>query len=220
VQILHKSLFSNNTNMKIRFFFIIYLLSFQAFSQKEENKFIISIGAEYRITPFNLNTLKLEYVNFTSYDAFMSGVPVNINIRHLLNKNWDIGFKYHFRWDYLIQPNAENYLIFGLENIHKTFVSDYTFFLQKNFYLKENNKLNLSLGYNFMNHGAIIEKYSNYKRESIRYNINSFNTEIFYQYKFFHIGLGVYWAPEFLKNITIEELYLPYFSLYFDLFKF
>jgi len=209
--------------MKKYLFLFTIIITLNSFSQYKSNssRFKLGVGAEYRLTPVNENTIKIEYVNFTSYDAFISGVPVNFNLHYLMNEDWEVGFKYHFRFDYLAEPTTDNYTVLEIKQVNKILIVDYSLFIQKNFKLKDNNFLNLEIGYNFMNNGAIIEKYLNNKREVINYKFYSLNSEIFYQYKFIHLGLGFYYAPNIFNNkTTIYELTMPYFSLYFDFLKF
>ncbi len=206
--------------MKIRTVVFLLLLTIKVFSQERDTikKFKLDIGTEYRLTPVEDISGNAYYMNISRN---LSGVPVNFSIAYMLSSKWELGFQYNIRYDHVgveVADNvAEDFAVYRSVN---NLISDYKLFVQRNFLFKQDRGISLMLGYNWMNDGVYQAIFKNDKRTIYKYNFTAFNMEVKYFYKYFHMGVGIYYNPKPNFPKLNGGLNILYFNLGFDILKF
>ncbi len=204
---------------KIFLFILIFsLYKIQAQTVNDSIKFNLGVGIEYRLTP-----LKGVFENpdfYMNFEANLTGVPVKFWLSYQLKPTWHAGFKYCVRYDH---TGIENPILTGdYQTINSSFslISDYVLYVEKKIPLRKKTKLSLKVGYAWMNQGVIASVFENNNFYIYHYNFGALNFETNYHYKFFFLGMGIYYDPaETHKNYT-GQMQLLYFNMGFNILKF
>jgi hypothetical protein len=210
------------------------------FSQKKElkNRLTIKIGTEYRITPIHKTIdwqeTEAQALRF-NLDKNLSGTSFNYEINYEVIHNLLVGFSHSLRYDHVYYENNNHLLkpngieFYTIDESKSKLISDYHFFIQKNFKLKK-NKIYIKLGYSMMNRGtdySVSEVVSTNLDGSIGaiisggYDLNFFatNVNIGIIYKKFDFGVGAYFINGSSSNLGDERnIILPYFKISYRIF--
>ncbi len=206
--------------MKKIFLIILFLNLFQVSAQnfKSPVKFHLGVGVEYRLTPLNDVIEKPPaYINF---EVNLSGVPAKFWLAYHFKSNWLAGFKYCVRYDHTGIDNSALTGDYQVLNSSFSFISDYIVYLQKLFPLGKTNKLGVKLGYAWMNQGVNTSIFENNSFHIYHYNFSALNIEADYHYKFFFLGMGIYYNPAENHTNYSGQMQLLYLTMGFNVLKF
>lgn len=205
----------------IQFILLLFLVNIYGQEKKPEvvkSKFHLGIGIEYRLTP--LKDIKASPDNFLNLETNLTGVPINFSLSYNLTKNWHTGFKYSIRHDHTGIKDDAFYAQYQIKDSKFGLISDYTLFIKKFFRLNNTCQISLLAGYSWMNNGFVISTYEHEKFKHYTYKIQALNVESNYHYKFFKIGMGIYYNPAQTHTNMTGELQLLYVTMGFNVFKF
>lgn len=201
----------------IIFFAGMFKLQAQSVPQKSV-KFHMGFGIEYRLTPLkDVMEIPSSFINF---EANLSGVPAKFWLAYHFKPNWHVGFKYCVRYDHTGIDNSVLNVDYQVLNSSFSLISDYVLYLQKLFPLGKSNKLSLKLGYAWMNQGVIASVFENNQFHLYHYDFNALNFEVNYHYKFFFLGVGIYYNPSETHKNYNGQMQILYFNLGFNVIKF
>lgn len=212
----------------------LLLISTFCFAQSERSrKFQISSGVEYRITPFDFKTqedgliVNPQNANY-SRDKQLAGLSINFGIDYFLLKNFTIGLVQSFRYDQIFYQSSFN------DEHGKTQLPVYGLILdtelQTKYYftLKNNDKVFVNLGYNFMNQNTDYSTTYNPDGNGEGFitqdffKFNAYKIGVGYQYKNLELGIGTYIVEnsDTFSDYGNSAFGIPYLKLNYNISKF
>lgn len=195
------------------------------------NKFQLSAGLEYRITPFNFKgdregaTLSSRNV-FFNRDLQLGGPSLNIGLDWFFLKNTSIGLVQSFRYDQLfynsnISPEQQNNTpVYAL-------ILDTEIQAKHYFPIKNGDKIFVNLGYNIMNQNTDFSTVHNNSGSEPYLTQDWFRFDAYkigfgYNYKKLEIGVGLYIIdnPSNIQSTNETSVGMPYLKLNYNITKF
>jgi len=199
--------------------FIFFAIQTYGQTEKTDPKFSLGVGVEYRLTPLkDIEPAGNKY--FLNLPTNLTGVPACFSLAYHINNNWQAGYQYCIRYDYVGIKDDEFHGDYQIKDIKSDFISDYKLYVERFFYFKNHTKASVRFGYAFMNNGFSISVFENNQFHIYKFRLQALNLETNYHYKFFRIGAGIYYNPKKTHTNITGELQLLYFNIGFNVLNF
>ncbi len=201
---------------------ITFFISINIFSQIN-----IKIGSEHRITPIyikNEDVFENQSIVSFSEHRLLTGTSFNYTIEYINKTGYGIGFSQFFQYSHIYYEQKE-YGVNGIKKSVNGILTDFNFYLKKQFYISKNKYIFFEIGQSLMNSGSsfveskVVGYYTDGNpilfEEDKDFNFFATNVNIGYNYKNIDLSVGAYFTKgsEFFSTRGNSTLILPFLKI-------